>query len=35
MTSKTAATEAFLWMWLLGATEPVVKGRLSRNGAYS
>lgn len=33
MTSKTDATEAFVWMWLPGATEPVVAGRLVQDGA--
>jgi serine/threonine-protein kinase HipA len=33
MTSKADATEAFVWMWLPGATEPVVAGRLDRDGA--
>ncbi|HLP69355.1 MAG TPA: type II toxin-antitoxin system HipA family toxin [Rhizobium sp.] len=32
MTSKTDATEAFVWMWLPGATEPVVAGRLDQDG---
>lgn len=32
MTSKADATEAFVWMWLPGATEPVVAGRLDRDG---
>lgn len=32
MTSKADATEAFVWMWLPGATEPVVAGRLDQNG---
>lgn len=33
MTSKADATEAFVWMWLPGATEPVVAGRLDQDGA--
>lgn len=32
MTSKTDATEAFVWIWLPGATEPVVAGRLVQDG---
>ncbi|MDI6834881.1 MAG: type II toxin-antitoxin system HipA family toxin [Rhizobiaceae bacterium] len=32
MTSKTDATEAFVWMWLPGATVPVVAGRLDQDG---
>ena len=32
MTSKTDATGAFVWMWLPGATEPVVAGRLDQSG---
>lgn len=32
MTSKPDATEAFVWMWLPGATEPVVAGRLDQDG---
>ncbi|NKK56602.1 type II toxin-antitoxin system HipA family toxin [Rhizobium leguminosarum bv. viciae] len=32
MTSKADATEAFVWIWLPGATEPVVAGRLDQNG---
>lgn len=32
MTSKTDAAEAFVWMWLPGATEPVVAGRLDQDG---
>lgn len=31
MISKTDATEAFVWMWLPGATEPVVAGRLDQD----
>ncbi|PYE43619.1 hypothetical protein C8J38_1244 [Rhizobium sp. PP-WC-2G-219] len=33
MTSKADATEAFVWTWLPGATEPVVAGRLDQDGA--
>lgn len=29
---KKGFTEAFVWVWLPGATEPVVAGRLSANG---
>lgn len=32
MTSKADASEAFVWMWLPGATEPVVAGRLDQDG---
>ncbi|WP_037088402.1 type II toxin-antitoxin system HipA family toxin [Neorhizobium vignae] len=32
MTSKADPTEAFVWVWLPGATEPVVAGRLDRDG---
>ncbi|MDY0885402.1 type II toxin-antitoxin system HipA family toxin [Dongia soli] len=32
MTSKGDATEAFIWIWLPGATEPVVAGRLVQDG---
>lgn len=32
MTSKAEATEAFVWIWLPGATEPVVAGRLDLDG---
>ncbi|ACP22244.1 conserved hypothetical protein (plasmid) [Sinorhizobium fredii NGR234] len=32
MTSRPEATEGFVWMWLPGATEPVVAGRLDQNG---
>jgi serine/threonine-protein kinase HipA len=32
MTSKADATEAFVWMWMPGATEPVVAGRLDQDG---
>jgi len=31
MISKTDATDAFVWMWLPGATEPVVAGRLDQD----
>jgi len=31
MTSKADATEAFVWMWLPGETEPVVAGRLDQD----
>ena len=33
MTSKADATEAFVWTWLPGATEPVVAGGLDQDGA--
>ena len=33
MTSRADATEAFVWTWLPGATEPVVAGRLDQDGA--
>lgn len=33
MTSDTRYDEAFVWTWLPGRTEPVVAGRLSRDGA--
>jgi serine/threonine-protein kinase HipA len=35
MTSETAASpaEALVWIWLPGATEPVVAGRIARTGA--
>ncbi len=33
MTSKTE-NEAYVWVWLPGATEPVVAGRLVREGDY-
>src|SRR5690606_25431760 len=33
MTSKGDATEAFVWVWLPGATQPVVAGRLDQDGA--
>lgn len=32
MTSKAEATDAFVWIWLPGATEPVVAGRLDSDG---
>lgn len=32
MTSKADATQAFVWIWLPGATEPVVAGRLVQDG---
>jgi serine/threonine-protein kinase HipA len=32
MTSKAEATAAFVWIWLPGATEPVVAGRLDADG---
>lgn len=32
MTSKVDATEAFVWIWLPGETEPVVAGRLDQDG---
>ncbi len=32
MTSKAAATSAFVWVWLPGATDPVVAGRLDQEG---
>jgi serine/threonine-protein kinase HipA len=32
MTSETVYDEAFVWIWLPGAAEPVVAGRLSRDG---
>lgn len=31
MTSKADATKAFVWMWLPGATHPVVAGRLAQD----
>ena len=33
MISEPAPQEAFVWVWLPGATEPVVAGRLAQNGA--
>lgn len=32
MTSKPRHDEAYIWIWLPGATEPVVAGRLARDG---
>ncbi|MEY9772953.1 type II toxin-antitoxin system HipA family toxin [Sinorhizobium fredii] len=32
MTSRADPTEAFVWMWLPDATEPVVAGRLDQDG---
>jgi serine/threonine-protein kinase HipA len=32
MTSRVDATDAFVWIWLPGATEPVVAGRLVQDG---
>ena len=32
MTSSDGITEAFVWIWLPGETEPVVAGRLARDG---
>ena len=32
MISETELQEAYVWVWLPGATEPVVAGRLSRDG---
>lgn len=32
MTSKADAIEAFVWIWLPGATEPMVAGRLDQDG---
>lgn len=32
MTSKNGYNEAFVWIWLPGATEPVVAGRLEADG---
>ncbi len=32
MTSKPQPKEAFVWIWLPGATEPVVAGRLDQDG---
>ena len=35
MTSRGAAKEVFVWIWLPGATEPVVAGRIARDeGRY-
>ncbi len=33
MTSNETYTEAFVWIWLPGETEPVVAGRLSQDGS--
>ena len=32
MTSRADAIETFVWMWLPGATEPIVAGRLDQDG---
>lgn len=32
MTSRTPPNEAFVWVWLPGETEPVVAGRIERDG---
>ncbi len=32
MTSRANTSEAFVWNWLPGATEPVVAGRLDQDG---
>jgi serine/threonine-protein kinase HipA len=32
MISKPHQDEAYVWIWLLGATQPVVAGRISRHG---
>ena len=32
MTSKAGATEAYVWIWLPGETNPVVAGRLTQDG---
>lgn len=32
MTSRKRPDEAYVWIWLPGATEPVVAGLLSRDG---
>ena len=32
MTSKSAPTEAYVWVWLPGETTPVVAGRLASAG---
>jgi len=34
MTSEAAYSEAFVWVWLPGATEPVVAGKLTAEGEY-
>jgi len=31
MTSKTSYTEAYVWIWLPGATEPIVAGKIERD----
>jgi serine/threonine-protein kinase HipA len=33
MTSETLYEEAYVWIWLPGSSDPVVAGRLSRDGA--
>ena len=33
MTSEARYEETYVWVWLPGAAEPVVAGRLSRDGA--
>ena len=32
MTSKREYTEAFVWIWLPGETEPVVAGKIEADG---
>lgn len=32
MTSKGDASEAYVWIWLPGETEPVIAGRLKQDG---
>jgi len=34
MTSSAPCTEAFVWVWLPGATEPVVAGKLTVDGVH-
>src|SRR6056297_2086666 len=34
MTSKADASEAYVWIWLPGETEPVVAGRLTQDGDH-
>ena len=34
MASKKENTEAYVWIWLPGATEPVVAGKLEAQGAH-
>ena len=34
MASKKKNTEAYVWIWLPGATEPVVAGKLEAQGKY-